>query len=32
VMRYAGPRMFKEHPHLAARHVLKGLKRKVARG
>ena len=29
VMRYAGPRMFKEHPRLAARHVLKGLKKKV---
>ena len=24
VMRYAGPRMFKAHPLLAARHLLKG--------
>ncbi len=30
VMRYAGPRMFKEHPLLAARHVLKGLKKTVS--
>jgi len=29
VMRYAGPRMFKEHPKLAARHVLQGLKKVV---
>jgi len=29
VMAYAGPRMFKEHPRLAARHLLKGLKSKV---
>ncbi len=29
VMRYAGPRMVREHPRLAARHMLKGLKKVV---
>ena len=28
VMRYAGPRMLKEHPLLAARHMLKGMIKK----
>jgi len=28
VMRYSGPRMFKEHPLLAAKHLLKGMVKK----
>ena len=28
VMRYAGPRMLKDHPLLAAKHMLKGLSKK----
>jgi len=28
VMRYAGPRMLKAHPLLAAKHILKGLRKK----
>jgi len=30
VMRYAGPRMLREHPRLAARHLLRGLKKTVS--
>jgi len=32
VMRYSGPRMLKKHPVMAARHLLKELKRKPKPG